>query len=226
MTPGAARLAGLRERVKAAGRGLARVLVLPLYGSYRVRSLVLGEKAFRSASQAVSRIPGLLGDYLRREFYRLTLDRCARDCQIEFGTLFASAAARVGDNVYIGSYCMIADADIGRDVLLGSNVHLLSGKAQHGIEDPEQLIRLQPRRATMIRIGENTWIGNGSIVMANIGHGCVVGAGSVVIHDLPDRCIAGGNPARVLRRRDAAAERPGPLPEDAHNITGPRGIAT
>jgi acetyltransferase-like isoleucine patch superfamily enzyme len=205
------------------GRGVARLLILPLYSSYRVRALVFGEKAFRSASQSVSRIPGLLGDYLRREFYRLTLDRCAPDCQIEFGTLFASAGARIGEHVYIGSYCMIADADIGRDVLLGSNVHLLSGKAQHGTADPEVLIRLQPRRNDMIRVGANTWIGNGSIVMANIGEGCVIGAGSVVTHDIPDRCIAGGNPARVLRRRDAVAE---PGASDARDLPEPPRLST
>jgi acetyltransferase-like isoleucine patch superfamily enzyme len=191
--------------MKAIVRGVARVLVLPWYLSYRCRARLFGWRAFQTSSEVLSGIPGLAGLYLRREFYRLTLAECAHDVQITFGTLFSSRAAKVGANVFIGSYCMIGDAEIGRDVLLGSNVHLLSGKAQHGIADATRPIRTQPGRFTVISIGEDTWIGNGAIVMANVGRKCVIGAGSVVVSDIADYSIAMGNPARVIRRRDGAA---------------------
>jgi acetyltransferase-like isoleucine patch superfamily enzyme len=190
-----------RESAKTLARGLARMLALPYYVAYRSGALISAERAFRDVSQALSVLPGLPGDYVRREFYRMTLGECSADCQIVFGTLFASRAARIGARVYIGSHCMIADADIGADVLLGSNVHLLSGRAQHGIDDLDVPIGRQPRRSDMIHIGEDTWIGNGSIVMADIGKKCVVGAGSVVVAPIPDYSIAGGNPARVLKMR-------------------------
>jgi acetyltransferase-like isoleucine patch superfamily enzyme len=168
--------------------------------------MVIGEKAFRGTSQFLSLLPGVVGDYIRREFYRLALDECASDCQIVFGTLFASSAARVARGVYVGSYCVIGDVHIGRDVLLGSNVHLLSGTKQHGIEDLDLPIRLQRGVLKLIRIGDDTWIGNGSIVMADVGAKCVIGAGSVVVSDIPDYSIAAGNPARVLRRRNRALD--------------------
>jgi acetyltransferase-like isoleucine patch superfamily enzyme len=80
-------------------------------------------------------------------------------------------------------------------------VHLLSGQRQHGIADLDVPIRLQPGQVGRIRIGRDTWIGNGAIVLANVGSKCVVGAGSVVVSELPDLAIAAGNPARVLRVR-------------------------
>jgi acetyltransferase-like isoleucine patch superfamily enzyme len=196
-----------RELLKTLARGFARLAVLPIYASYRVRLVLLGDRAFQGTSQFLSVVPGLVGDYLRREFYRLTLAACAPSVQIVFGTLFASRAARIGENTYVGSCCMIGDAVIGRDVLLGSNVQLLSGKAQHATSDLEKPIRLQPRRFDLIHIGDDTWIGNGSIVMANIGTKCVIGAGSIVTEDIPDHSIAAGNPARVLRMRDGSSSR-------------------
>jgi virginiamycin A acetyltransferase len=191
----------VREAIKAVLRGIARVLVFPRYVCYVCSAWFFGEHAFRSSSAALSVVPGIQGAYLRREFYRLTLAECAKDALITFGTLFASRGARVGANVFIGTYCMIGDAHIGRDVLLGSNVHLLSGKTQHGTEDLIHPMRLQPGRFTVISIGEDSWIGNGAIVMANVGRKCIVGAGSVVVSDIPDFAIAAGNPARVIRLR-------------------------
>lgn len=191
----------LRQLAKATARGLARLCILPLYFLYLCRVPLLGEKAFRSSSQLLSLVPGLYGDYLRREFYRLTLPEFGKMSCVEFGTLFSSPRARIADCVYIGSYCMVADVEIGRDVLVGSHVHLGLGKAQHGIADLDRPIRLQPGRLTMVRVGEDTWIGNAAIVMANVGKKCVIGAGSVVVSDIPDYSLAAGNPARVLRHR-------------------------
>lgn len=190
-----------RSTAKAIARGAARVLVLPLYVSYRVRAIFFGEQAFRSSSQLVSLLPGLVGDYIRREFYRLTLDQCGQESQVVFGTIFASRSARVGEHVYIGSHCIIGDAVIGDDVLLGCNVHILSGNAQHGTQELDRPIRLQARRFETIRIGEDTWIGNGAIIMADVGKKCVIGAGSVVVSSIPDYSVVAGNPARVIRSR-------------------------
>jgi virginiamycin A acetyltransferase len=186
---------------KVVARALARVAIMPVYGTFLVRRAVFGEQAFRTSSQQLSLLPGFLGDYLRGEFYRLTLPRVGVDIQISFGTLLSSRQATIGDHVYIGSHCVIGNVEIGSDVLLGSNVHLLSGQAQHGTVDLDRPIRLQAGRFERISVGEDTWIGNGAIVMASVGRKCVVGAGSVVVSEIPDFAIAAGNPARVLRSR-------------------------
>jgi virginiamycin A acetyltransferase len=198
----AARPAPLSRRAgKSIARTIARAVVMPVYLSFRLRSALFGDQAFRASSQLLSLFPGFLGDYLRGEFYRLTLPHVGADVQISFGTLLSSPRASFGDHVYIGPHSVIGNVDIGSDVLLGSNVHLLSGQAQHGTEDLTRPIRLQPGRLERISVGEDTWIGNGAIVMANVGRKCVIGAGSVVVSDIPDLSIAAGNPARVLRSR-------------------------
>lgn len=52
-----------------------------------------------------------------------------------------------------------------------------------------------------IVIGEDTWIGNCSMVMANVGKKCIIGAGSVVTNDVEDFSIVAGNPAKLIRKR-------------------------
>jgi len=179
-------------------RGIARLAIMPMFVSYCVRALADKDQAFRSSSQFLSLFPGIFGD----EFYRRTLAECAKTAQISFGTLFSSVAAKVGERAYIGGYCIIGHADIGRDVLLGSGVHLLSGKHQHGIDDVELPIRCQPRRFERISIGDDTWIGDNATILANVGKKCVVGAGSVVVSDIPECSIAAGNPAKVFAPRE------------------------
>jgi acetyltransferase-like isoleucine patch superfamily enzyme len=51
------------------------------------------------------------------------------------------------------------------------------------------------------RIGQNCFIGGGSIVLPGIeiGDNCVIGAGSVVTRNVPDRSLVAGNPARIVR---------------------------
>ena len=52
-----------------------------------------------------------------------------------------------------------------------------------------------------VHIGDNVWIGTGSLIMpgVTIGSNTVIGAGSVVTKDIPDNVVAVGNPCRVLR---------------------------
>ena len=53
-----------------------------------------------------------------------------------------------------------------------------------------------------IVIGERSWIGEGSIVMADIGDDCIVGAGSVVTNPVQNNEVVAGNPARTIRRQE------------------------
>ena len=59
----------MREPLKAAARGLAFVLVLPVLGSYAIRRRILGpDRALVGSAQALALVPGLPGGYLRRAF--------------------------------------------------------------------------------------------------------------------------------------------------------------
>jgi acetyltransferase-like isoleucine patch superfamily enzyme len=182
--------------------GLFSLLVLPCYGLHWLWA-VFGaeERSFWGFSQFFSLFPGLFGNYLRKNFYRLAMTRCGRECAICFGTIFSQPDTEVGEGVYIGPGCNIGKSRISDHCTFGSGVHILSGKAQHHFDDLETPIQEQGGVFEKIHIGEDSWIGNGAIVLANIGRKCIIGAGSVVIRDIPDFAIVAGNPAKVIRMR-------------------------
>jgi len=159
------------------------------------------DRAYQGLSQFLSLFPGTAGDFIRRSFYRWTLKKCARSCTISFGTLFATRKAEVGENVYIGARCMIGWAIIGNDVLIGSNVDILSGKHQHRFRRSDIPIRLQGGTYSSVTIGQDAWIGNGALVSADIGAHAIVAAGAVVVKPVREGRIVGGNPAREIGTR-------------------------
>jgi maltose O-acetyltransferase len=55
--------------------------------------------------------------------------------------------------------------------------------------------------ARPITIGDEVWLGAGSIVLpgVTIGAGTTIGAGSLVTSDIPPQCLAYGQPCRVQR---------------------------
>jgi acetyltransferase-like isoleucine patch superfamily enzyme len=172
-----------------------------------LRSRVLGrDRALEGSTQAWALVPGLIGQYLRRAFLARTLRYCARTATIEFGSLFSSASASIGERAYIGPRCHLGWAVIEDDALLAAGVHVPSGARTHAIDDLSVPIREQPRVKTAVRVGRGSWIGSGAIVMADVGRDAVVAAGAVVTRPLPDATISGGVPARVLRHRDPRFE--------------------
>ena len=193
---------GLRAALKRALFVLSITLVSPVYLLYRINTLFLDpESALQGLSQFMALLPGLPGSFARRGFYYLTLRRCSPDATISFGTIFSTPECEIGSHVYIGAYCVVSDCIIGDDCLIGSHVHIVSGKHAHGFEDSEVPMRLQKASRSVVRIGPNSWVGNGAIVMADIGEACVVGAGSIVTKPIKENSVAAGNPARILRSR-------------------------
>ena len=188
--------------VKTIVRGVATIAVVPNLLSFRLRASVVGrDRALEGSSQALSLVPGLLGQDLRRAFLSRVLAGCHESAVIEFGAVFSQAGARIDENAYIGPRCHIGLAHIERDALLAAGVHVPSGARSHGIEDPSLPIRDQPGSPVVVRIGAGAWIGSAAIVMADVGRDTVVGAGAVVTKPLPDGVMAAGVPARALRSR-------------------------
>lgn len=60
-----------------------------------------------------------------------------------------------------------------------------------------------------ITIGDNTFIGMGSVILpgVSVGRNCVIGAMSVVSSPIPDGTVVAGNPARVLNTIDEFREK-------------------
>jgi len=201
----------LREGVKVLVRAVALLLILPMLVSFWIRALLVGrDRALGGSSQALSLLPGLLGQYLRRAFYTRVLAHCHHTATIEFGVLFSKAGARIEENVYIGPRCHIGLVHIERESLLAAAVHVTSGSRTHGYGDLGVPLREQAGSLVQVRIGAGAWVGSAAVLMADVGRDTIVGAGAVVTQPLPDRVIAVGVPARVIRNRPQERSADGP----------------
>lgn len=180
---------------------LAVLIMLPLTLIYFVLSYLLkSDSLFASFSQLLSLLPGKLSCYLRAGFYRFAMQYCHPNARTSFLALFSHRDTEIGSDVYIGPQCNIGKCKIESGVLLGSGVHIMSGKGQHNFSDLNTPIKDQGGTFEKVTIGENSWIGNGALIMANVGMRCVVAAGSVVINDIEDFAIVAGNPAKVIKK--------------------------
>ncbi|MEM1043759.1 MAG: sugar O-acetyltransferase [Bacteroidota bacterium] len=106
----------------------------------------------------------------------------------------------VGDHFVAGPNCVLTDVGkitIGDRVRFGPGVHVYAvarpvnpGQRAEGLE-----------QAAPVTIGDDVWIGGGSILNpgVTIGAGSTVGSGSVVLEDVPAGVFASGNPCRVVR---------------------------
>jgi maltose O-acetyltransferase len=105
-----------------------------------------------------------------------------------------------GNRLYMNYGCVILDCnivEIGDNVLCAPYVQIYT--AYHPVE-PE--IRLTGRElAASIQIGNNVWIGGSAIICpgVKIGDNTTIGAGSVVVKDIPANVVAAGNPCRIIR---------------------------
>ena len=122
-----------------------------------------------------------------------------------------------GENVYIGARSFVnvncvfldsAEIRVGKNALIGPGVQLLTVthplRAEERIVSPdEQGDGESPYRtfAAPILVGDNAWIGAGTIVLpgVTIGDNVTIGAGSVVTSDIPANSLAYGHPCRVQR---------------------------
>ncbi len=157
---------------------------------------------FLFSVQFLSLIPGKIGSYCRIAFNRVAMTHCHPETVIGFATLFSQIDTEIHQGVYIGPQCNIGMCKLGKNTLIASGVHIMSGSNQHNFEDIDTPVQQQGGKFEKIEIGEDSWVGNGCLIMANIGKKCVIGAGSVVTKNIPDYSIAVGNPAKVINIRN------------------------
>lgn len=106
----------------------------------------------------------------------------------------------LGKRFYANHHCVILDAAtirIGDNVLLGPGVQLLSNN--HPLDPVRR--RQGWQTALPITIGNDVWIGAGSLILAGvtIGAGAVIAAGSVVRQDVAANAMVAGHPASLRK---------------------------
>lgn len=122
------------------------------------------------------------------------------------------ANSKVGRCTSIGRYTKIQMAEIGKycsiswDCTIGALEHNISSVSTHAFSYRKQfgLVKCDsqiPHRKCII--GNDVWIGCGSIIMpgVRIGSGAIIGAGSVVTKDVDSYEIVAGVPAKHIRYR-------------------------
>jgi maltose O-acetyltransferase len=105
---------------------------------------------------------------------------------------------KIGKNVKIMGSVIIDPShcwhiEIGNNVTLAPHVHILA-------HDASTKIFLNYTRVANVKIGNNVFIGAGTIILPNvkIGDNVVIGAGSVVRKDIPENSVVVGVPAKVI----------------------------
>jgi len=196
----------MRSHLKLILNMVATVSVLPCAATcWIAKKIGIGEsQSFLFWGQFLAIIPGLPGVYLRRAYYRMTLDYCAPDCHIGFGTLFAHRESRVESEVYIGNYAMFGHVDLKKGSLIGSRSSILSGMNQHQFSPDGKWLPANLDDFTQVTVGEYAWVGEAAVIMADIGVGAAASAGSVVSQELPDFVVVAGNPARFVRKMEVS----------------------
>ena len=123
----------------------------------------------------------------------------------------------VGEDAMIGEDLIIGQAGddfeerliIGKRVGISPRVTILleSGPSKARIRE------LYPAYREKTVIGDDVWIGAGSIILpgVTIGEGSVVGAGAVVTKDVPPYTVVVGVPARPIKRIDLESKKFIPL---------------
>ncbi len=119
---------------------------------------------------------------------------------------------RIGADCFVNANCVFLDCNritIGDGVLIGPAVQLYTPthplraadriRQDDGADRPHYVTEAHP-----IAIGNQCWIGGGTIIMpgVTIGARTTIGAGSVVTKSIPADSLALGNPCRVVRRLD------------------------
>jgi maltose O-acetyltransferase len=156
-----------------------------------------------------STVPYSLGAKRVRAFAcRHLLRSCGKNINVEPKVTFVfMSQTQLGDNSGIGIRSHVESAVIGRDVMIGPELMLLSGtKGFDRLEIPmTQQVSYENRPVV---IEDNVWIGARVIILPGrrIGKGAIVGAGAVITKDVEPFSIVGGNPAQVIGSRKSSAK--------------------
>lgn len=111
-----------------------------------------------------------------------------------------SKGVKIGENVNL--YNTTIDYGHGFLVSIGNNVTLTGVTVL--AHDASTQIPLKVSKVGRVMIGNNVFVGHGTIILPNvtIGDNCIIGAGSVVCRDIPSNSVAAGNPINVIATYD------------------------
>lgn len=145
---------------------------------------------------STAKLPQIM-DLLRRAQWRARLGGLGDGCHLHSHIIIHSPkSVVVGNHVNIAEFVHIwggGGVSIGSRVLIASHCTITS--QTHNVDLPTR----HKNVIDPVQIGDDAWIGSGSIILPGItiGKNSVIGAGSVVTRNIPDNSLAMGVPAKV-----------------------------
>ena len=115
--------------------------------------------------------------------------------------------AVIGKNVKVSSHTFICEGvEIEDNVFVGHNVSFINDKYPRSANAEGSLQTEADWEVVKTRVKKGASIGTSVTILCGVtvGENAIVGAGSVVTKDVPDNAVVAGNPARVLRKMEAA----------------------
>jgi maltose O-acetyltransferase len=129
-------------------------------------------------------------NFLKEFVYRLRGEYTTEKL-VSMGMTVGKNFKRLSGVILDPSHCWLIE--IGDNVTMAPRVHILC-------HDACTKTFLNYTKIGRVTIGNNVFIGAGSIVLPGItiGNNVIIGAGSIVTHDVPDGTVIAGNPAVKL----------------------------
>jgi maltose O-acetyltransferase len=142
---------------------------------------------------------------LRGMLCRRIFNSCGRNINVEHGAYFASGRdIEIGDNSGLGLDCRVTGPlKIGKDVMMAPDVMIFTQNHETNRLDIPMRLQTAPKKPVII--GDDVWIGACVIILpgVTVGNGAILAAGAIVTKNVPDYAIVGGNPARIIKMRNA-----------------------
>jgi acetyltransferase-like isoleucine patch superfamily enzyme len=133
--------------------------------------------------------------------------KCGVNLKVNYRCSGFSKNVIIGDNVNLNGMNILGSGkvSIGNYFHSGEDITLITSNHNYNSHDMESIPYDRKRINKAIIIEDFVWLGFGVTIMpgVTIGEGSVVAARAVVTKDVPKYAIVGGNPAKILKYRDA-----------------------
>jgi len=147
-------------------------------------------------------VPGKIGQKIRAWYLQKICGACGSPVFVDNGVIISSPEKFfVGHHLGIGVGAFITaggKVTVGNYVGIGPGVKIWS--VNHIYKDPDQPWRFQGSESKEVVVGNDVWIGAGSIILpgVTIGDGAIISAGTVLSKSIPPFALVAGNPGRVV----------------------------
>lgn len=132
----------------------------------------------------------IIKSIIKEVIYRLRADHTTENL-IKKGLVVGKNFKRLRGTIIDPAHCWLIS--IGDNVTLAPNVHILA-------HDASTCYDLGYAKIGKVNIGNNVFVGAGSIILPNvsIGDNVIIGAGSIVTKNVESNSVYAGNPAKKI----------------------------